>query len=114
VSTEAVLPDGELRSRVRQRINDGRLPMAFITLINAGFGVGQACPVCDRPVTHDKVAYEIVDPRNANRLTFHFACHVFWQCECARRVRASHAGEACRISEDVRGAVYDRTTAAGS
>ncbi len=82
---------------MRQRINDGRLPIAFITLINVGFDVGQACPVCDRPVTRDKVAYDIVDPRNANHLTFDFACHVVWQCECARRVRTSRAGEASRI-----------------
>ncbi|TLZ59685.1 MAG: hypothetical protein E6K20_14785 [Gammaproteobacteria bacterium] len=90
--TEAVLPESELRSRVQERIKEGRLPVEFITLINGGFGGGQTCPVCDKPVTRDKVKYDVVDPRNADQLIFHFACYVIWQRECARRIRAGDSG----------------------
>jgi len=86
--TEAVLPESELRARVQERIKEGRLPVQFITLINGGFGGGQTCTVCDKPVTRDKVEYDVVDPRNADQLIFHFACYVIWQRECARRIRA--------------------------
>lgn len=90
--TEAVLPESDLRSRVQQRILEGRLPLTFVTPVNAGFGVGQVCAVCDTPVTGDKVEYHVVDPRNAtDQLTFHFACYVAWQRECARRVRAGNS-----------------------
>jgi hypothetical protein len=41
--------------------------------------------VCDRPITHDKVQYDVVDPR-ANCLSFHLGCHVIWQRERAKRL----------------------------
>jgi hypothetical protein len=87
VPTEDVLPESELRLRVKQRIREGRLPVTLVTLINGGCGAGQACPVCDEPVKRDKVEYAIVDPCNVNHLIFHFACYVIWQRECARRSR---------------------------
>jgi len=86
--TEPVLPESELRLRVQQRIEDGRLPLAFITLVSSGFGIGHPCLVCDQPVTHHKIEYDVTDPRNSSRLTLHFACYVAWQRECARRIRA--------------------------
>jgi len=87
-AAEARLPESELRLRVQERIKEGRLPVEVITLINGGFGGGQTCAVCDTPVTRDKVKYDVVDPRNADQLIFHFACYVIWQRECARRIRA--------------------------
>jgi len=88
--TEAALPESELRMRVQQRIKEGRLPVAFVRLVNAGAGAGGCeCPVCDQPVKRDKVEY---DPRDADhQLIFHYSCYLIWQRECARRIRAERA-----------------------
>ena len=84
--TDVGLSESELRLRVQQRIKDGRLPVALVTLVNSGAnGRGHACGVCDRPVMRDKVDYD------TNHLTFHHACYVIWQRECARRIRAERA-----------------------
>jgi len=82
---EPVCPESELLPRVQQRINDGRLPVAMPALISAGYGIGtDVCRVCDRAISAEQAMYEINDPRNSEPLTFHFACYVIWQRECAR------------------------------
>jgi hypothetical protein len=88
VPTEPVLPAGELRSCVLQRIEDGRLPVMLSTTISAGYGRGAKCAVCDQAIAPDKVEYDVYDLRDRQgRLHFHLACHVVWQRECALRLR---------------------------
>jgi hypothetical protein len=76
--TEPVLSESELRSRVLQRIADGRLPIVLSTHIDAGYGTGYACALCDQPIAADKVEYVVADPASES-LHFHFACHSAWQ-----------------------------------
>jgi hypothetical protein len=85
--TEPMLPESELRSRVLQRIEDGRLPLMLSTRIDAGYGTGDRCDLCDQPIAADKVEYDITDPDSRKRLYFHIACHLAWQRECALRLR---------------------------
>ena len=84
---EPVLPESELRSRVLQRIEDGRLPVVLSTAIYAGYGRGFQCDLCDQPISRDKIEYDVARPRGDERLHFHFACHVAWQRECALRLK---------------------------
>jgi hypothetical protein len=85
--TEPVLPESELRSRVLQRIEDGRLPLMLSTTIYAGYGHGVKCGLCDQPITAAKVEYDVTDPYSGKAMHFHFACHTVWQRECALRLR---------------------------
>ena len=85
--TEPVLPESELRSRVLQRSEHGRLPVALSTTIYAGYGQGIQCDLCDQPIARDKIEYDVADTRGDERLHFHFACHAAWQRECALRLR---------------------------
>jgi len=85
--TEPVLPESELRSRVLERIADGRLPIALSSHIDAGYGVGAQCVLCDQPIAPDKIEYDITGLGSGNCLRFHFACHAAWQRECALRLR---------------------------
>ena len=85
--TEPVLPESELRSRALQRIGDGRLPVVLSTRIDAGYGTGIRCDLCDQPIASDKIEYDVADPRSLKLLRFHLACHLAWQRECAIRLR---------------------------
>jgi hypothetical protein len=85
--SNSILPENELIQRAKQGINDGRLPVVLPSLISAGYGTGtMPCAVCGLVISRDQVAYEIDDPRNPDHLlSFHFACYVVWQRECAKR-----------------------------
>jgi hypothetical protein len=48
---ESVLPESELRSLVLQRIEDRRLPILLSTHIDAGYGAGVRCVLCDQPIS---------------------------------------------------------------
>jgi len=85
--TEPVLSETELRSRVLQRMEDGRLPLILSTRIDAGYGAGDRCDLCDQLTAADKVEYDVTDPDSGKRLYFHIACHFAWQRECALRLR---------------------------
>ena len=85
--TEPVLPEGELRARVLERIEAGRLPCPIATRIDAGYGTRVVCDLCDRSITPDKVEYDVTDPATGRRMHFHFACHAVWQRECAQRLK---------------------------
>jgi hypothetical protein len=85
--TEPLLPESELGSRALQRIEDGRLPLMLATRIDAGYGLGVPCDLCDRPIAADKIEYDVTNPDGGKRLHFHFACHSVWQRECAFRLR---------------------------
>lgn len=80
--TESQLRDTALRLRVRERIENGRLPVMVPSHIANGNGSGRMCAACDEPITSAQVQYEVNDERDGSRLSFHLGCHVVWQLEC--------------------------------
>ncbi|HYX73235.1 MAG TPA: hypothetical protein VE819_00945 [Steroidobacteraceae bacterium] len=70
-----------------QRIETGRLPLVLSTHIDASYGTGALCALCDQPIATDKIEYDVTDPGSGELLRFHFACHSAWQRECATRLR---------------------------
>ena len=91
--TESQIRDRELRSRVRKRIENGRLPLILSRDIAAGHGSGKnTCAACDQLITRDHIEYEVQSTRIPVPLLFHFGCHVVWQIECAKRL--PHLGDA--------------------
>lgn len=80
--TESQLRD-ELRRRVRQYLERGRLPMLVPEEVAAGYGSGRMCAACDEPITSTQVEYEVDDCRGGVRLRFHLNCHSAWRLECA-------------------------------
>jgi len=79
--TKPVLSESELRSRALRRIEDGRLPLVLSSHIEAGYGTGVQCYLCDQPIAADKIEYN-VSGHNGKLLNFHVACHSAWQREC--------------------------------
>ena len=84
--TEPVLPMSELHARVLKRIDDGRLPIATSTRVDARYGAGDKCDLCDLPITEHKIEYDVTDQGSGKSLHFHLACHTAWQRECAHRL----------------------------
>jgi len=72
-----------LRLRVRERIENGRLPAMAAQQIACGYGSGRACAACDEPITSAQVEYEVADERYGSKLSFHLGCHLVWQLECS-------------------------------
>lgn len=90
------IADAELRSLAHECIADGRLPVIFTHSMQAGYGSGATCCLCERPIGPQHIEYEVTDDRDGRQLSFHFACHAIWQLECrawslAREGRASRS-----------------------
>lgn len=74
--------EDSLRSIARQRIAAGLLPVIFPRSLQAGYGSGKHCCLCEQPIEPHQVEYEVTDDRNDHPLSFHLACHAIWQLEC--------------------------------
>ncbi len=97
--THSVLPEDEVRERVQQALETGRLPLLRPARINAGYGSRGICCACVRVIDTDKIEYEVASPDNLQKLIFHFACYVIWQRECSARMQHSMAPGAPRGEE---------------
>jgi hypothetical protein len=88
MNTESQLRDTALRLRVRERIEDGRLPVMLPKAISAGYGAGNLCLACDQPITLTQIEYEVDHDVNGSpiRLRLHLGCHVIWQIECHKLI----------------------------
>jgi len=85
--TAPVLPESELLLRVRQRLDEARLPLFMPSSISAGYGTGaEVCQLCGLGISPEQTIYEVNDPRTSKLLGFHFACYVLWQRECSQRL----------------------------
>jgi len=84
--THSVLPEDEVRRRVRQRLESRRLPLLRPDHISAGYGSANMCCACDQLIDRTKIEYEVAAADKAQRLTFHFACYVIWQRMCSERM----------------------------
>jgi hypothetical protein len=78
----------ELRPIARERIGKGQLPHEAPTRFWGGFGTGQPCSVCAKPIEPDEIEYEVKPSKAAlQTLRFHRVCHYAWQLECDRMKR---------------------------
>jgi len=93
MASESRLGDLALRLRVRQLIQNNRLPVVTPKRILAGYGTGEVCAVCGQPITNTQVEYDIEDASHDGRLIFHMRCHAIWQLECALRTEYSSGSQ---------------------
>lgn len=75
--------DIELRGRVRQLLEQGKLPlMPSIERMAAGYGTGHTCVACNQQITSAQMEYEVGGTDTP--LWFHLGCRLIWQLECAQ------------------------------
>lgn len=75
--------ENELRSHARTLIEQRLLPASSPLKTFGGYGIGEPCSLCARPIPSPEVEYEVVYGQASYR--FHFMCHAAWQFEQARR-----------------------------
>jgi hypothetical protein len=90
--TESQLHDAALRSLVRRKLDDGRLPLDLTKTIAVGTGSGNICLACDQAITVEQVEYQAFGPKYGPALRLHWGCHVIWQLECIERMRNQWRG----------------------
>lgn len=74
-----------LRPLARQLIAKGQLPRGALSRMWGGNGKGQLCSLCDKPIEHYQIEYEVEHADALGQpLRFHAACLSAWQLECAR------------------------------
>ena len=103
--TESQLQDAALRAFIRQRLEDGLLPLTLSKTIAIGYGSGNKCLACDQPVTIEQIEYQAFGPRYGAALCLHWGCHVLWQLECVARIRKQRPGS----REDTLGLPKDKS-----
>ncbi len=79
-------PSESLRQSVRERLADGRLPLAGSISV-ARRGTGRRCDVCGTPITRDTVEREVEHAADGHGLA-HDECYRTWREE-SRRADAS-------------------------
>jgi hypothetical protein len=86
---ESVMPtDPDLvRARVRRLLQGGDAPARLWRLttgnVDAGWGTGRLCVICDEVIASNQVEYEVRSPSNA-LVIIHYSCYVVWRDESGR------------------------------
>ena len=75
--------DDAIRTLIRRKLRDGRLPLDSIPRVWGGPADGQACDVCDKPITKQQLVLEgLTDTRKDKKpFQFHVTCFELWNDE---------------------------------
>src|SRR5678815_4207313 len=75
-----------IRTLVREKLRDGRLPFDSIHRLYGGPADGEMCDACDEPIARQQVIIEGITStlRNKQGIQFHVRCFEIWETE--RRV----------------------------
>ena len=83
MATDPQFRDTVVKGRVRQLLQQGRLPLAPPTQrMAAGYGSGHACAACEQQITSAQMEYAVEGA--GTPLRFHLGCRLIWQLECAQ------------------------------
>lgn len=99
VPTESQLHDAALRVFIRQRLEDGLLPLLLTKTIAVHWGAGGECAACGQTITDGQIEYQAFGPHYGVPLRLHWGCHVLWQLECVAQIRGSSASTRCAVGQ---------------
>jgi len=73
-----------LRRAARESLANGRLPRMHSQCIWGGYGRGDTCALCGKPIRSTEVEFEVPEPEDGpgTAFKFHITCHAIWQLEC--------------------------------
>ena len=85
--------DEAIRTLIREKLSDGRLPYDSMPRFWGGPGDGEVCDACDKPITKQQLVMEASTlsdrPKDKNPIQFHVPCFEVWNDE-RRKPRANH------------------------
>lgn len=71
-----------LRSLIRQKLTDGRLPYDHIPRIWGGPGALETCDACEKPIGEDQLVMEGISLADGRKpLQLHVTCFGIWDSE---------------------------------
>jgi hypothetical protein len=81
------MDDSALRDKAREVVLTGNIPARRPDRIWGGPGGGAECLICNAPVTHDQVEFEVEFVRGEETVTHHLHvdCFTAWEGECEER-----------------------------
>ncbi len=74
-----------IRERINAMLSGGQLPPRAANSINAAYGNGRRCDICDESTAPAEVTYElhVSAAGEARSIFLHFACYDLWERERA-------------------------------
>jgi hypothetical protein len=96
LSSSALDEQPDVAWLIRAKVVIGQLPRRTNTKYWVGFGTGQSCAGCDKPIVATDVEHE-VDVIGLGTLRFHRACMRFWEEASALRHDIAGGSEPCRV-----------------
>ena len=75
-----------LANQIRDKLDADLLPVVVPPKIWEGYGHGDSCSACDRPVHRTQLEYRCLTQDDSDKpLRFHFACLGLWLAQLRRR-----------------------------
>ena len=82
--------DDAIRTLIRRKLRDGRLPHDSIPRVWGCPADGEVCDVCDKPITKQQLVLEGIastlsdTPKDKKPIQFHLTCFELWNDERRR------------------------------
>lgn len=75
--------DEAIRLLIRQKLQDGRLPLNSMPRFWGGPADGEVCDACDEPITKQQLVMEGIaaTPSDKKPIQFHVRCFQMWDAE---------------------------------
>jgi len=77
-----------LRTLIRKKLKDGRLPLNSVSRFWGGPADGEVCDACDKPITKQQLVLEgiasVLGDAPKKPIQFHVACFQVWDAERRR------------------------------
>jgi hypothetical protein len=70
-----------LRTLIRTKLNDGRLPIDSAPRLWGGSGREETCAACETTITKDQLRVEGIPSRQTISITLHVVCFNVWNQE---------------------------------
>ena len=73
--------DDAIRTLIRRKLRDGRLPLSSLSRFWGGPADGEVCDVCDKPITKQQLVLQGIASLDKKPILFHILCFELWNDE---------------------------------
>ena len=73
--------DDAIRTLIRRKLRDGRLPFTSVSRFWGGPADGEVCDVCEKPITKQQLVLEGIASLDKKQIHFHVLCFELWNDE---------------------------------